>query len=209
MTNVVVATLPAGGTGSAGTVEVLSSGGVPSNAVPLTQWSGQLTYTENDSIPNLSGQSGSGSGTIQAIYNLVFRSDVHPTVTAIDTPAQPQNLYFNGPQGISIGHVTAFTGMFTTDDGMNSATFSTNAAAPPLLVGVPPLPSATLRSPVSRPRATTLRRDRKAARPTSFARAPVLSRPMPGCARTPTGCSVRPARFRALARRESTSVTPA
>jgi hypothetical protein len=140
MTNVVVATLPAGGTGSAGTVEVLSSGGVPSNAVPLTQWSGQLTYTENDSIPNLSGQSGSGSGTI---YNLVFRSDVHPTVTAIDTPAQPQNLYFNGPQGISIGHVTAFTGMFTTDDGMNSATFSTNAAAPPLLVGVPPLPSAT------------------------------------------------------------------
>jgi hypothetical protein len=143
MTNVVVATLPAGGTGSAGTVEVLSSGGVPSNAVPLTQWSGQLTYTENDSIPNLSGQSGSGSGTIQAIYNLVFRSDVHPTVTAIDTPAQPQNLYFNGPQGISIGHVTAFTGMFTTDDGMNSATFSTNAAAPPLLVGVPPLPSAT------------------------------------------------------------------
>jgi hypothetical protein len=143
MTNVVVANLPAGGTGSAGTVEVLSSGGVPSNAVPLTQWSGQLTYTENDSIPNLSGQSGSGSGTIQAVYNLVFRSDVHPTVTAIDTPAQPQNLYFNGPQGISIGHVTAFTGTFTTDDGMNSATFSTNAGAPPLLVGVPPLPSAT------------------------------------------------------------------
>ena len=143
MTNVVVATLPAGGSGSAGTVEVLSSGGEPSNAVPLTQWSGQLTYTENDSIPNLGGQSGSGSGTIQATYNLVFRSDVHPTETAIDTPAQPQDLFFNGPQGISIGHVTAFTGTFTTDDGTKTATFSTNAAAPPLLPGIPPLPAST------------------------------------------------------------------
>jgi len=142
-TNNVVATLPAGGSGSAGAVEVLSSGGQASNAVPLTQWSGQLTYTENDSIPNLSGQSGSGSGTIQAVYNLVFRSDVHPTVSAIDTPARPQNLFFNGPQGISIGHVTAFTGTFTTDDGTKSATFFTNPNAPPLSVGVPPLPPST------------------------------------------------------------------
>jgi hypothetical protein len=142
-TNNVVATLPAGGSGSAGAVVVLSSGGEGGNAVPLTQWSGQLTYTENDDIPNLSGQSGSGSGTIQAVYNLVFRSDVHPTVSAIDTPAQSQNLYFNGPQAISVGHVTAFTGGFTTDDGMNSATFSTNAGAPPLLVSVPPLPAST------------------------------------------------------------------
>ena len=142
-TNNIVATLPAGGSGSAGAVEVLSSGGEASNAVPLTQWSGQLTYTENDSIPNLSGQSGSGSGTIQAVYNLVFRSDVHPTVNSIDTPAQPQNLFFNGPQGISIGHVTAFTGTFTTDDGTKSATFSTNPNAPPLTVGVPPLPPST------------------------------------------------------------------
>ncbi len=142
-TNNVVATLPAGGSGSAGAVEVLSAGGQVSNAVPLTQWSGQLTYTENDSIPDLSGQSGTGSGTIQAVYNLVFRSDVHPTVNAIDTPAQPQSLYFNGPQGISIGHVTAFTGTFTTDDGTKSATFSTDANAPPLTVGVPPLPAST------------------------------------------------------------------
>jgi hypothetical protein len=142
-TNNVVATLPAGGSGSAGTVEVLSSGAEAGNAVPLTQWSGQLTYTENDDIPNLSGQSGSGSGTIQAVYNLVFRSDVHPTVSAIDTPARPQNLYFNGPQGVSIGHVTAFTGTFTTDDGTKSATFSTNPNAPPLTVGVPPLPAST------------------------------------------------------------------
>ena len=73
----------------------------------------------------------------------MFRSDVHPTETAIDTPAQPQNLFFNGPQGSSVGHVTAFTGMFTTDDGMNSATFSTNANAPPLLPGIPPLPAST------------------------------------------------------------------
>jgi hypothetical protein len=142
-TNNVVATLPAGGSGSAGMVQVLSTGGQPGNSVPLTQWTGQLTYTENDDIPNLGGQSGSGSGTIQAVYNLVFRSDVHPTVSSIDTPAQPQNLYFNGPQAVSIGHVTAFTGTFTTDDGTKSATFSTNAGAPPLLTGIPPLPPST------------------------------------------------------------------
>jgi hypothetical protein len=142
-TDQVVATLPAGGTGSAGGVEVLTSLGQVSNAVPLTQWSGQLIYTENDSIPNLSGQSGSGSGTIQATFNVVFRSDVHPFVGTIDTTAQKQNLFFNGPQGISIGHVTAFTGTFTTDDGMNSATFSTNSGAAPLTPAVPPLPSST------------------------------------------------------------------
>ncbi len=142
-TNNVVAKLPAGGSGSAGLVEVLSSGGQESNAVPLTQWSGQLTYTENDEIPDLSGKSGSGTGTIEAVYKLVFRSDVHPTVNTIDTPAQPQNLYFNGPQGSSIGHVTAFTGSFTTDDGTSTATFSTNPNAPPLTAGVPPLPPST------------------------------------------------------------------
>ncbi len=77
-TNNIVATLPPGGSGSAGAVEVLTSTGQAGNAVPLTQWSGQLTYTENDSIPNLSGQSGSGSGTIEAVFNVVFRADVHP-----------------------------------------------------------------------------------------------------------------------------------
>jgi hypothetical protein len=142
-TDHVVATLPAGGTGSSGGVEVLTSLAQPSNAVPLTQWSGQVIYNEDDLIPSLSGQSGSGTGTIQATFNLVFRSDVHPFVGTIDTAAQKQNLFFNGPQGISIGHVTAFTGTFTTDDGMNSATFSTNTSAPPLTPAVPPLPSST------------------------------------------------------------------
>jgi hypothetical protein len=139
----VIATLPAGGTGSAGGVQVLTSLAQPSNSVPLTQWTGQLVYNEDDSIPNLSGQSGSGTGTIQATFNVVFRSDVHPFVDTIDTAAQKQNLYFNGPQGVSIGHVTAFTGSFTTDDGMNSATFSTNSGAAPLTPAVPPLPAST------------------------------------------------------------------
>jgi hypothetical protein len=142
-TDHVVATIPGGGAGSAGAVQVLSSSGIESNSAPLTQWSGQLVYTENDSIPDLAGQSGSGSGTIGATYNVTFRSDVHPTVGTIDTAAQPQNLYFNGPQAVSSGAVTAFNGTFTTSDGMYTATFFTLANAPPLTPGVQPLPPST------------------------------------------------------------------
>jgi hypothetical protein len=142
-TDHVVATIPGGGAGSAGAVQVLSSSGIESNSAPLTQWSGQLVYTENDIIPDLSGQSGSGSGTIGATYNVTFRSDVHPTVGTIDTAAQPQNLYFNGPQAVSTGAVTAFNGTFTTSDGMYTATFFTSPNAPPLSPGVLPLPPST------------------------------------------------------------------
>jgi hypothetical protein len=142
-TDHVTFTLPADGNGSAGSVQVLSSAGIASNAVPLTQWRGQLAYSESDTLLNLSGQSGSGTGTIAVTFNVAFRGDVHPTVVQIDAAAQPQNFYFSMPEGDSTAVVTAFNATFETSDGMHDATFSLNPSAPPMTVAPPPLPPQT------------------------------------------------------------------
>jgi hypothetical protein len=122
---------------------VFSTAGIASNAVPLTQWRGQLAYNESDTLLNLSGQSGSGTGTIALTFNVAFRGDVHSTVGEIDTPAQPQNFYFSMPEGDSTATFTAFNATFETSDGMHDATFSLNPAAPILTAAAPPLPAST------------------------------------------------------------------
>jgi hypothetical protein len=138
-TDHVTVPLPVDGAGSAGSVQVFSSGGITSNPVPLTQWHGLLRYNETDSLPEMSGQAGSGTGTLALVFNIGFRADVHPTVSQIDTAAQPQNLYFLMPEGDSTAAVTAFNGTFTTNDGMYTATFSVNPSAPIMTAGMPPL----------------------------------------------------------------------
>ncbi len=106
----VTAALPKSGNGSAGQVMVSSSDGIDSNQEPLTQWSGTLTYTENDDIPTLGGQTGSGTGTIVALYTLSFRSDVHPFAPIIEGAAVPQNLTLGGPMATSTVVVTHVRG---------------------------------------------------------------------------------------------------
>jgi hypothetical protein len=126
----ITATLPAAGTCSSGEITVVSSDDISSNEVPLTQWSGQLTYTEQDTIPTLSGVAGSGTGTIQALYTLSFRADVHSFAQTIEAAAVPQNLTISGPIGSSTVVVTKFEGDFTTSDGSATATFSLLPSAP-------------------------------------------------------------------------------
>jgi hypothetical protein len=148
----ITATLPSGGNGSAGLIAVLStfnpSQAILSNPVPLTQWSGQLVYNETDQIPDVGGDSGSGTGTLQVTYNLNVRADVHPTVPTIDASAVPQNLTFVAPQGNSTANVTQFQGTFTTvDEGdpptMYTVTFALAPNAAPMTPVSPPLHSGT------------------------------------------------------------------
>jgi len=126
----VTATLPPGGNGASGLVTVISSDGIASNPVPLTLWSGQLSYFESDTIPTLSGQAGSGQGTIGATINLSFRADVHLVATSIDAEAEPQNLTFYGPMGVSTASITEFDGEFRTSNGLDMATFSLGPPVP-------------------------------------------------------------------------------
>ena len=148
----ITATLPAGGNGSAGIVQVLStfnpSLAIVSNPVTLTQWSGQLVYNENDQIPDVGGDSGSGTGSLQVTYNLNVRADVHPTVPQVDASAVPQNLAFGPPEGNSSATVTQLSGTFTTvDEGDPPAQYTVtfglapNAAA--MTPGSPPLHAGT------------------------------------------------------------------
>jgi hypothetical protein len=149
-TSQITATLPNGGNGSSGIVKVYygtaGSDVISSNPVPLTQWSGQLVYDESDKIPDLGGDDGSGTGTLQVTYNVTVRDDVHPTVPQIDFSPVPQNFTFTGPQGNSSANVTAFSGTFTTvDEGtppptMYHATFALNPGAAPMPPAPPPLP---------------------------------------------------------------------
>jgi hypothetical protein len=146
-TTEVTTMLPNGGNGSAGTVQVFygtpgSATTIASNAVPLTQWSGQLVYNESDQIPDLGGDDGNGTGSIQVTYNLNVRSDVHPTVPQIDFSPVPQNLTFTGPQGNSSATVTGFSGTFTSDQvgdppQIYTATFALNPNAAAMVPGPP------------------------------------------------------------------------
>jgi len=117
----VTATINSGGPGSAGSVQVFSTSdlaGIESNAAPLTQWSGSVTYQENDSLTNMGGVDGTGTGSLAATFNLTFRSDVHPTVPQIDTTPAPQNLSFMNVEGnVSTAMVTAVQGNFTSSEG--------------------------------------------------------------------------------------------
>jgi len=116
----VTVTIPASGPGSAGNVQVLAVDATPSigsNAAPLTQWSGVVTYQESDDITSMGGVSGTGSGSLTATFNITFRSDVHPTVAQIDSASAPQNLYFQTVEGNSTAAVTALSGMFTSSQG--------------------------------------------------------------------------------------------
>ena len=140
------ATLPANGNGSAGLVSVLSAPavadmpGVPSNAVPLTQWTGKLTYNESDTLSSVGSGSGSGQGTISANYTIEFRSDVHPVVPSIDTSPQPQNFAFSNVEGNSKGALTTYSGSFmTSGNSPKTATFSAASPAPVLQPKLPPL----------------------------------------------------------------------
>jgi len=146
----ITATLPASGNGSAGLVTVLSAPaadglpGIPSNAVPLTQWTGNLTYNESDTLTSVGSGSGSGQGTIVAQYNIAFRSDVHPVVPSIDTSPQPQSFAFSNVEGNSTGALTAYNGTFVTNDkDPKTATFSAASPAPVWQPVLPPLHAGT------------------------------------------------------------------
>ena len=140
----VTVNLPNSGNASSGLVTVISGNGIASNPVPLTAWYGQLSYNESDTIPTLSGQAGTGQGTIAAIITLNFRADVHPVVTSIDSAPQPQNLTFNGPTGVSTAAISAFQGSFTPTNGLDTATFSLGPPVPDMTpTYAVPLPAAT------------------------------------------------------------------
>jgi hypothetical protein len=146
-TSQVTTMLPNGGNGSSGIVQVFygtpGSSVIASNPVPLTQWSGDLVYNESDMIPDLGGDDGSGTGTLQVDYKIDVRDDVHPTVPQIDFSPVPQNFTFTGPEGDSRATVTAFNGTFTTvDEGtppptMYHATFALAQNAAPMVPGIP------------------------------------------------------------------------
>jgi hypothetical protein len=145
-TSAVVVAIPAEGAGSSGLVQVVA-GGIASNAVPLTQWHGQLTYSENDALADVGGAPGTGSGLLQTVFTIAVRADVHPTVVTIDQTPQPQNLAFSDVEGDSSAAVTGFSGTFHGNVS-GSASFALVAAPPtmapfnsPASMGVHSVPS--------------------------------------------------------------------
>ncbi len=119
-TTKITAAIADSGAGSAGTVQVFSAAnadGIASNAAPLTQWTGAITYQESDSLTNMGGVDGTGTGSLTATFTITFRSDVHPTVQQIDTTPAPQNLAFANVEGNSRASVTAVQGSFTSSEG--------------------------------------------------------------------------------------------
>jgi len=140
------ATLPAGGSGSAGGVQVFygtagSSEVIASNAVPLTQWQGKLVYTESDQTsPTASPFAFMGSGTIVATLSVNFRADVHPVVPQIDFSPEPQKLWFNAPEGDSSAAITTYQGVFTQNGGPGNVGILTYALASPAPTMAPTAP---------------------------------------------------------------------
>lgn len=134
----VVIPIAVSGLGSKGNVVVESATGIPSNPVPITQWTGTLSGTESATFGAMNGSSGSGSGQIGTSFTVDFRADVHPTVQTIDTAPVPQNFAFTAVEGDSTAQVTSITGLFTTDDGKHSASFGETPTAASLPAGPPP-----------------------------------------------------------------------
>jgi hypothetical protein len=138
--NKITVSLPASGEFSKGLVQVFDANGVGSNIEPLTQWQGTLTYTEGETLSMLNGTSGTGTGGFDLVFDLTFRSDVHPVVPTIDASPQPQNLYFPQVEGNSTATITELDGHFTASYGrpVPVADFSLTAVAP-MSIGALPL----------------------------------------------------------------------
>ncbi|HEX3467266.1 MAG TPA: hypothetical protein VHT05_04240 [Candidatus Elarobacter sp.] len=119
-TGTIVVPLPSSGAGANGLVSVTSEG-ITSNAVPLTQWSGKITYSTNDSIATWEGDNGSGAVALTAAFDVAFRADVHPTVVAVDTSPEPQNFAFTNVAPGSSGALTSGSGTFTSSDEQGNA----------------------------------------------------------------------------------------
>jgi hypothetical protein len=137
------------GAGSKGLVVVISEFGIQSNAVPLTQWTGTLTGTENAAWTQMGSGGGNGSGTIGSSFAVDFRSDVHPTVPSIDASPVPQNFTLTQVEGDSTGAVTSISGSFATSDGKHSAVLGMSPNPPALTPGVPPLSNTFYLGPVA------------------------------------------------------------
>ncbi len=118
-TGTIIVPLPAAGAGANGLVSVTAEG-LTSNAVPLTEWSGKITYSTNDSIATWDADNGSGAVALTGVFNVAFRADVHPTVVAVDTTAEPQSLAFTSVTPGSSGALSSGSGNFTSSDAQSN-----------------------------------------------------------------------------------------
>jgi hypothetical protein len=140
---IIVALAPSGA-GAYGLVTATGAG-IASNAVPLTEWNGQITYAASGPLSSWAGDSGSGSFALQSVFNVSLRADVHPTVVTMDASPEPQNLYFANAAPSSNGALTSGSGSFTSD---NSSGNSCQGCSITLALASPqptmiPLPTAT------------------------------------------------------------------
>jgi hypothetical protein len=120
-------------------------GGIASNTVPLTAWSGQLAYGVSGNLSTWEGDNGSGSFNLQGVFTTLYRADVHPFVPTIDASPQPQTLDVSTLAAGSSGTFTSGSGSFTSSNSQSnmcqSCSISLGLASPqPTMV---PLPSAT------------------------------------------------------------------
>jgi hypothetical protein len=135
----ITATIPPEGSAAAGYLYVISAGGVPSNPVPLTQWSGTAHVVRSFTLGSAPfNNTGSGTGTIAADFTFHFRADVHPVVGVIDTDALPQNFFFPNVESDASGTFSTVTGQWHNTAQSQSATISSDS--PPLMV---PFPSSS------------------------------------------------------------------
>ena len=118
------------GSTAAGYVTV-TAGGVPSNPVPLTQWSGTLKVSETDQITSgpfdTPPYAISGSGNVQATFTIHFRADVHSFYGSPDVALDPTNFAFT-PEKDSTGTWGPINGSATISQPSYNLTFSVGSS---------------------------------------------------------------------------------
>jgi hypothetical protein len=107
-TQQIVATLPPSAPSSG--MVIVGENNVPSNLVPLTEWSGTYTLTQSLALGNVyAGPNGSGNFAYTATLNVNLRSDVHQFATKIDGPVTRLD-FVPQPMRSSTGSIVAKAG---------------------------------------------------------------------------------------------------
>jgi len=131
-TTSIVAPLPSG-LSTGGLVSVTSQG-ISSNAVPITAWSGQLTFSAQGSTTQWDGDAGTGTYTLGGTFNVTMLGDVHPYVSTVDTAPVAQAFTAAAVAPGSNGALTSGSGTFASSgapsNGCQSCSISLALASP-------------------------------------------------------------------------------
>ena len=147
-TGEIVVPIPPLGPDASGFVTVISPTGIPSNAVPITMWTGKVNVSDTYAASAIAPPAGTAVKglvlfTSAATLNVKFRADVHPWRDYIETAPVPASLWFSNIMTSSTGSITNATGSFTGSE-MGTTYTLTYAPPPELPIALSPNTSGAL-----------------------------------------------------------------